>query len=104
VSDQTKHKPVINLIYIGVSKSFKTSSMERQSMAVCECVRCSWKQGTLPLSLPSGVTVCTFGVAQHEFLSPCVPSHLQFQHGHETGVDSKHQILRETRQIWSGDF
>ena len=57
MSDQTKHKPVINLIYVGVSKSLETSSIERQPMAVCECVRCSWDQGMLPLSLPSGVTI-----------------------------------------------
>ena len=44
------------------------------------------------------------GVAQHECLSPRVPSHLRFQHGRETGAESKHQILRETRQIWSGDI
>ena len=90
--------------YEGVSKSFETSPIDRQPMAVCECVRCAWEQGLLPLSMPSGVAVWALKVAQHECLSPRVPSHLRFQHGRETGADSKHQILRETRQIWSGDF
>jgi len=35
---------------------------------------------------------------------PLVSSHLRFQHGRETGAASQHQILRQTRQIWSGDF
>jgi hypothetical protein len=91
-------------IYVGVSKSFETSSIDRQTMAVGECVRCAWEQGTLPLSKPSGVAVGTLGVAQHECLSPLVPSHLRFQDGREIGAESKHQILRETWQIWSGDF
>ena len=73
-------------------------------MAVREFVRCAWKQGTSPLSMPRGVAVLTLGVAQHQCLSPRVPSHLRLQHGREIGADSKHQILRETRQIWSGDF
>jgi hypothetical protein len=29
---------------------------------------------------------------------------LRFQHGRETGAASQHQLLRQTRQIWSGDF
>ena len=91
-------------IYKSVSKSFETSSVDRQPMAVREWVRCAWEQGTLPLSIPSGVAVWTLGVAQHECLSPRVSSHLRFQHGRETGAESKHQILPETRQIWSGDF
>ena len=66
-------------------------------MAVHEWVHCAWEQGTSPLSMPSGVAVWTLGVAQHECLSPRVSSHLQFQHGRETGAESKHQILRETR-------
>ena len=73
-------------------------------MAVRECVRCAWEQGTSPLSMPNGVAVLTLGVAQHECFSPRVPSHLRFQHGRDTGAESKRQILRETRQIWSGDF
>jgi len=73
-------------------------------MAVHEWVRCAWEQGTSPLSMPSGVAVWTLGVAQHECLSSRVPLHLRFQHGRETGAESKHQILRETRQIWSGDL
>jgi hypothetical protein len=35
---------------------------------------------------------------------PLVSSHLRFQHGPETGAASQYQILRQTRQIWSGDF
>ena len=73
-------------------------------MAVRECVRCAWEQETSPLSMPSGVAVWTLGVAQHECLSPRVPSHLRIQHGREIGAERKYQILRETRQIWSGDF
>jgi len=92
------------VMYEGVSKSFETSSIDRQPMAVHEWVRCAWEQGTLPLSMPNGVAVWTLGVAQHECLSPRVPLHLGFQHGCGTGADSKHQILPETRQIWSGDF
>jgi hypothetical protein len=42
---------------VGVSKSFQTSSIERQPMAVRECVRYAWEQGTSPLSMPSGVAV-----------------------------------------------
>ena len=89
----------MELSYEGVSKNFETSSIDRQPMAVCEYVCCSWEQGMSPLSMPSGVAVWTLGVAQHECLSPRVPSHLWFQHGLETGAESKHQILRETRQI-----
>jgi len=44
-------------LYVGVSKIFETSSVERQLMAVCECVRRAWEQGTSPLSMPSGVAV-----------------------------------------------
>ena len=73
-------------------------------MALRECVRYAWEQGTSPLSVPSGVAVWTLGIAQHECLSPRVPSHLRFLHGRETGGASKHQILRQTRQIWSGRF
>jgi hypothetical protein len=90
--------------YEGVSKSFETSSIDRQPMALRECVRCALEQEASPLSMPSGVAVWTLGVTQHEYLPPRVPSHLRFQHGRETGADSKHQILRETRQIWSGYF
>jgi len=68
-------------------------------MAVREYVHCAWEQGTSPLSMPSGVTVRALGVAQHERLSPRVPSHLGFHDGHENGAESKHQILHETRQI-----
>jgi hypothetical protein len=67
-------------------------------------VRYAWEQGTSALSVPSGVAVWTLVVAQHECLSPHVLSHLRFQHGHETGAASQHQILRQTWQIWSGDF
>jgi len=63
-------------MYIDVSKSFETCSINCQPMAVHECVRCAWEQGTSPLSMPSGVAVWAFGVAQHECLSPHVPSHL----------------------------
>jgi hypothetical protein len=73
-------------------------------MAVRECVRCAWEQGTSPLSMPSGVAVWTLGVGQHECLSSRMPSHLRFQHERETGAESKRQILRETRQIWNRDF
>ena len=73
-------------------------------MAVRECAFCAWKQGTSQFSMPSGVAVWTMGVAQHECLSPHVISHLRFQHGRETGAESRHQILRETRHIRSGDF
>ena len=90
--------------YKGVSKSFETSSTDRQPMAVRKWVRCAWEQGTSPLSMPSGVAVWTLGVAQHDCLSPRVSSHFRLQHGRETGAERKHQILRETRQIWSGDF
>jgi len=90
--------------YIGVAKRFEACSIDRQPMAVRGCVRCAWEQGTSPLSMPSGVAVWTLGVAQHECLSPRVPSYLRFQHGREIGAESKHQILRESRQIWSGDF
>jgi len=90
--------------YEGVSKSFETSSIDCQPTAVHEWVRCTWEQGTSPLSMPSGIAVWTLEVAQHKCLSLRVPSHLRFQHGCETGADSKHQILRETWQIWSGDF
>jgi hypothetical protein len=44
-------------VYVGVSKGFETGSMEHQLMAVRECVRCGWEQGTSPLSMPSGVAV-----------------------------------------------
>jgi len=44
-------------MYIGVSKSFETSSIDRQPMAVRECVRCAWEQGMSPLSMPSGIAV-----------------------------------------------
>ena len=44
-------------MYVGVSKSFETSSIDRQPMTVHECVHCAWEQGTLPLSMPSGVAV-----------------------------------------------
>jgi hypothetical protein len=47
-------------------------------MAVRECVRSAWERGTSSLSMLSGVTVWTLGVAQHQLLSPHVPSHLQF--------------------------
>ena len=47
----------IHGIYVGVSKSFETSSTERQPMAVCEYAGCAWEQGTSPLSMPSGVVV-----------------------------------------------
>ena len=90
--------------YKGISKSFETSSIDLQPTAVREWVRCAWEQGTSPLSMTSGVAVWTLGVAQHECLSPRVSSHLLFQHGRESGAESKHQILCETRQIWSGDF
>jgi len=43
--------------YIGVSKSFETSSVDRQLTAVRECVHCAWEQGMSPLSMPSGVAV-----------------------------------------------
>jgi len=62
-------------------------------MAVYECMRCVWEQRSEAL-----------GVTQRERFSPRVPSHLRFQHGHEIGAESKYQILRETRQIYSGDF
>ena len=62
-------------------------------MAVHECMRCVWEQGTSPLSISSGVAVLTLGVAQHECLSPRAPSHLRFQHERETGAESKHQIV-----------
>jgi len=58
-------------------------------MALRECVRYAWEQGTSPFCVPSGVTVWTLGVAQHECLSPRVLSHLRFQHGRETGTASK---------------
>ena len=51
------------LMYEGVSKSFKTSSIHSQPMAVCECVRCAWEKGTSSHSM-SGVAVWTLGVAQ----------------------------------------
>ena len=35
-----------HLKYVGVSKSLETSSIDHQLMAVRECVRCAWKQGT----------------------------------------------------------
>jgi hypothetical protein len=44
-------------VNVGVSKSFETSSKDSQPMAVRECVRCAWEQGTSPLSMPSGVAV-----------------------------------------------
>jgi hypothetical protein len=90
--------------YVGVSKSSQTSSTDCQWIALRECMRCAWEQGTSPLSVPSGVAVGTLGGAQHKCLSPHVPSHLRFQHGRENGAESKHQILRQTQQIWSGDF
>jgi hypothetical protein len=95
---------VVFTIYVGVSKSSQTSSTDRQRIALRECVRCAWEQGTSPLSVPSGVAVWILGVAQHKCLSPRVPSHLRFQHGWKTGAKSKHQILRQTWQIWRGDF
>ena len=52
-----KNVGACTLLYVGVSKSFETSSIERQPMAVRECVRCAWEQGTSPLSMPSGVAV-----------------------------------------------
>ena len=73
-------------------------------MALRECMRYDRELATSPLSAPSGFAVRALGVAQHECLSPRVPSHLRFQHGRETGAASQHQILRQTRQIWSGDF
>ena len=47
----------LGVTYEGVSKSFETSSIDRQPMAVRECVRCAWEQGTSPLNMPSGVAV-----------------------------------------------
>jgi len=87
----------------GVSKISKLVPWTANRWQLRECVRCAWEQRTSPLYLPSGVAVRTLGVAQQECLSPRVPSHLRFQHGRETGAESKHQILRETQQIWSGD-
>ena len=87
-----------------VKMFLKTISIESQTKAVSECMHYAWEQLTLPLSMPCGITVWTMEVVQHECLSPRVPSHLQFQHGRETGAESKHQILCETRQIWSRDF
>jgi len=52
--------------YVGVSKSSQTTSTDRQPMALCECMRYAWEQGTLPHTVPSGVAVWTLGVAQHE--------------------------------------
>ena len=92
------------LIYVGVSKSSQTTSTDCQPMALRECVRYDWELATLPLSVPSGFAVWTLGVAQQECVSPCVPSHLRFQHGRGTGAVSQHQILHQTRQIWSRDF
>jgi len=98
------YRPNLSMLYVGVSNSFETSSIDRQPMAIRECVRYAWEQRTSPLSMPSGVAVWTLGVAQHECLSPCVPSHLRFQHGRENGAESKQKILHETRQTWRGDF
>ena len=86
--------------YAGVSESSQTTSTDRQPMALHECMRYDWELATSPLSVPSGFAVWTSGVAQHECLSPHVPSHLRFQHGRETGAASQHQILRQTQQIW----
>jgi len=77
-------------LYIGVSKSSQTTSTDRQPMALRECLRYAWQQGTSPLTVPSGVAVWTLGVAQHKCLSPRVSSHLRFQHGRETGTVSNH--------------
>jgi len=44
-------------IYVVVSKSFESNSVEHKPMAVRERVRCAWEQGTSPLSMPSGVAV-----------------------------------------------
>ena len=73
-------------------------------MGLRECMRYDRELATSPLSAPSGFAVRALGVAQYECLSPRVPSHLRFQHGRETGAASQHQILHQTRQIWSGDF
>jgi hypothetical protein len=91
-------------IYEGVSKSSQTGSLEHQPMAVRECGRYGREQGTSPLSMPSGVALWTLEVAQRPYLSPRVPARLRLQDGRETGAESKHQVLRETWQIWSGDF
>jgi hypothetical protein len=93
-----------DLYYVGVSKRSKNGSVEHQPMAVCERGHCRREQGTSPLNMPSGITLWTLEVAQHQCLSPCVPARLRLQHGRETGAESKHHILRETRQIWSGYF
>jgi hypothetical protein len=47
---------IVNHTYIDLSKSFETSSIERQLIAVREFMRCAWEQGISPLSIPSGVT------------------------------------------------
>jgi len=44
-------------MYVGVSECLETSYTECQPMAVCECMRCAWEQGTSPLSMPSAVAV-----------------------------------------------
>jgi hypothetical protein len=90
--------------YAGVSTSSQTNSTDRKPMALRECVHYAWEQGTSTLSVTSGVAMWILVVAQYECLSPRVPSQLRFQHGRETGAASQHQILRQTRQIWSGDF
>jgi hypothetical protein len=43
--------------YVGISNSSQTGSKDHQPMAVRECVRYGRKQGTLPLSMASGVTL-----------------------------------------------
>jgi hypothetical protein len=80
------------LMYGGVSKRFETGSVEHQLMTVCECGCCGWVQGTLPLSMPSGVALWTLGVAQHQCLSPRVPARLRFQHRRETGAESSQEL------------
>jgi len=87
-------------LYKGVSKSFETSSIDCQPMEVHEWVRCAWEQGTLPLSMPSGVAVWTLGVAQHECFSPRVPLHLRFQHGRETGANSAWNSANLERRLF----
>jgi hypothetical protein len=43
--------------YIGVSKSSQTTSTDCKPMALHECVRYACEQGTMTLSVPSGVAV-----------------------------------------------
>jgi hypothetical protein len=72
-------------------------------MTVCECGHCGREQGTSPLSMPRDVALWTLEVALRPYLSR-VHARLRLQDGRETGAERKHQILRETWQIWSGDF